>query len=264
MQFTKMPQGYKNSPAIFQRIMSIIFENLIGNQCLIYIDDILVFGENKTEHDNNLKMVLERMKLYNLTENVEKRKMCVENVEFLGYEISLNKIKPTLKRAQGILQFSSPKTKKQLQKFLGVINYDRSFIKGITELAKPLYGLLNKDEKFIWDLKHEEAFKNIKSQWDRELELFIPDSNKRFELETDASNVGVGAVLRQSQRPVIYISRSLNKAEKNYSISEKEVLGAIWAMEKLQYYLVGREFDLITDHKAIEEIKRKKNLDPIK
>lgn len=85
-----------------------------------------------------------------------------------------------------------------------------------------MYELLKKEVKFTWNTEHDEAFVKIKTQWERDLELYIPNDKMRFELETDASNVGIGAVLRQSNRPVTYISRSLSGAEINYSISEKE------------------------------------------
>jgi hypothetical protein len=259
MQFTCMPQGYKNSPAIFQRCMSIVLQDLLGLCCLVYIDDILVFGKTIDEHSKNLELVLNRLNSYGLLENREKRKECVEVIEFLGYEISYNTIKPLLKRAQGIVDFSSPKSKKQLQRFLGMLNYDRNFINGITELAKPIYELLGGKVKFIWDTTHENAFNKLKDEWKKNLELRIPDISKRFTLETDASNVGLGAVLLQEGKPVVFISRSLSKSEKNYSITEKESLACLWAMEKLRYYLTGKEFDLVTDHKAIEEIKKKKD-----
>lgn len=259
MHFVRMPQGYKNAPAIFQRAMNIVFEDLMRKSCLIYIDDIIVFGESQKEHDKNLAAILERMRLYGLKENEEKRKESVEKIEFLGYELSLNKIRPLTKRAQGILDYPSPKNKKEVQRFLGMLNYDRKFIKGITEIAVPLYKLLNNNGKFCWDENCESAFVKIKQQWDRELELYIPDCNKKFELESDAFNEGLGAVLRQEANVVSYISRALTKEEKNYSVSEKEALAALWAMEKFSFYLLGKEFDLITDHKAIEEIKRKKN-----
>lgn len=211
MQFACMPQGYKNSPAIFQRAMNIIFQDLIDRICLIYIDDILIFGENKIKHDKNLETVLKRIKEYGLVENIHKRQECLEEINFLGYRISLNKIKPLVKRCQGILDYATPKTKKQLQRLLGVINYDRNFINGITELAKPFYNLLNKEQKLTRNADLEASFIKIKRQWTQELEFYIPDLAKRFQLETDASNEGIGAVLRQESRPVIYISKSLNK-----------------------------------------------------
>jgi hypothetical protein len=109
-----------------------------------------------------------------------------------------------------------------------------------------------------WSEKEETIFEKTKEEWSRNLELRIPDPNGNFELECDASAVGLGATLRQDGNNVAYISRALSSAERNYGITEREVLAAIWAMEKLQYYLVMRKFKLITDHKAIEEIHKKR------
>lgn len=258
MQFVKMPQGYKNSPAIFQRAINLMFSEIIGKKCLIYIDDILVFGKTSEEHKENLNEVLTILKKYNLEENKDKIVECAQKVVFLGYEIEHNKIRPTQLRSQGICEFPSPKNRKQVQRFLGMLNYDRQFIKNLSGYIQSLYRLLEKDKKFVWDDAAESAFKKVKEKWKEELEIYIPDMNGEFELESDASNVGIGAVLRQNGRPVGYISRTLSKSEKNYSITEKEVLAAIWAMEKYKYYLTGKKFVLITDHKAIEELKKKR------
>jgi hypothetical protein len=257
MQFKKMPQGFKNSPAIFQRAMSLILKNLIGKICLVYIDDILVFGKTKEDHDLNFEIISKTLKEYNLTENKQKRIFREENVLFLGYEISYNTIKPNTSHKQGIMEYKTPKNKKELQRFLGFINYDRMFVKNMTEKIKPLYVLLEKDKKFFWGDVENETFNKIKLEWGNHLELTLPNMNDVFELEADASNVGLGAVLRQNNKPIAYISRSLSPSEKNYTITEKEVLAALWAMEKLNFYLFGKEFVLVTDHKAIEELKQK-------
>ncbi|MGL5709134.1 MAG: reverse transcriptase domain-containing protein, partial [Aeromonas sp.] len=256
MQFRKMPQGFKNSPAIFQRAMNQMFKDVIGEKCVVYIDDILVFGRNEAQHDDNLKRIMEIMKSYGLNENKSKRIEKVKKVKFLGYEIEENTIKPCVDRAQGIINFTKPKNRRGLQRFLGCINYDRMFIKNITSQTRPLYKILERD-KFEWHEDEIQAFEKLKENWKKELYLRIPDMNIRFELETDASNVGIGGVLMQDSLPIAYISRSLTKAEQKYSITEKEVLAALWSMEKLRYYLTGRIFDLITDHKAMIELKKK-------
>ena len=111
--------------------------------------------------------------------------------------------------------------------------------------------------KFEWNEVHENCFQNIKNQWKKELELLIPDADGKFEVETDASEKGLGAVLRQDGKPIAYISKNLSKEERNYGITEKEFLACIWAMEAFQYYLVGKSFKLITDHKAIESVNKK-------
>lgn len=257
MQFKKMPQGFKNSPAIFQRAMQLILSDLLEDACLVYIDDILVFGNTLEQHDRNLEMVLSRLNEYDLQENKEKRIERVERIRFLGYEISYNCVKPSLERAQGIMSYKSPETRKELQRFIGMINYDRHFIRGLSDLLSPLYRLLSKETKFEWSPKEENIFKQIKNQWKRNLELFVPDMEGDFTLETDASDIGLGACLRQNDKPVAYASRTLSGSEKNYGITEREVLASLWAMEKFEYYLVGKRFKLVTDHKAIEFIRTK-------
>ena len=258
MQFTRMPQGYKNAPATFQRGMSIILKDLMYKKCLVYIDDILVFGETEKEHDENLEQIMNRLKKYKMNINQEKSKLKKKEVEFLGYLISENKIKPLFKRSEGILDFPLPRNTKQIRRFLGMINYDRMFIEKLSEKVKFLYNKITKtNTKVSWSDIERNKFEEIKKKWAENLELRMPNFDIKFELETDASDVGLGAVLRQNSVAIAYISRVLKGAELNYTIMEKEFLAAIWAMKKLEYYLVGREFDLITDHKALESIKSK-------
>jgi hypothetical protein len=116
---------------------------------------------------------------------------------------------------------------------------------------------LEKDNPWEWGCLEEEVFQNIKNRWSENLELLIPDLNIEFTLETDASQYGLGACLMQNEQPVAFISRTLSKNEIVYGITEKEVLGALWAMEKFRYFLEGRKFTLVTDHKAIEFIRKK-------
>ncbi|KAG0441484.1 Transposon Ty3-G Gag-Pol polyprotein [Dictyocoela muelleri] len=122
--------------------MSIILEDLIGVNCLIYIDYILVFGETKENHSLNLKIVKDRLSSFNLKINLSKSVFEKECVEFLGYKISENKIEPLNKRSESIINYVKPKTKKQLMRFFGVLNYDRSFITNLSTKLKPLYDLL--------------------------------------------------------------------------------------------------------------------------
>lgn len=225
--FVKMPQGFKNSPDIFQRAMKLMFEGLIGKCCLIYIDDILVFGQTEAEYDINLTLVMERIKTYGLVQNEAKGQKKVRIVDFLGYRIGSNTISPLTNRAEGISNYKSPCTRKELQRFLGMINFDRLFIKGITELAAPLYENLENDKPFKWDKEQEDAFGVIKQRWNDTLELIVPDLNELFILEMDASDVGIGGVLRQKHGPIAYVSRALKGAEKRYGITEKKVLAAI-------------------------------------
>ena len=258
MQFRKMPQGYKNSPAIFQRGMQLILKDLIPSKCIAYIDDILVFGKDKAEHKNNLKSVMGRLKEHGMKVNEEKLIYCNSSVNFLGYSISHNKISPLKTRSSGITNFPVPSTHKQMRRFLGLLNYDRLFIKNLSSKIAPLYSVLEKGKRNL-NLEKSiiEVFNSVKQLWVDDLELRMPDDNEQFVLETDASDLGLGAVLKQNKKVMAYMSRVLKGAEKHYSITEKETLAAIWAMEKLEYWLIGREFILETDHKALESIRNK-------
>ena len=236
LQFKKMPQGFKNSPAVFQRSMDYVMKGLIGKGCIVYIDDILVYGKTRDEHDANLKQVLKRLETYGLNENKDKRVERVEEITFLGFRLSYNTTKPLTSRTQGIKEYREPKTRKELQRFIGLINYDRGFIKGITNYLKPLYKLLEKETSFTWGENERKVFNEIKDLFSENLELTIPEMNSTFTLETDASQFGLGACLLQENKPIAFISRSLSKAEQSYGITEREVLAAIWAMEKLSTF----------------------------
>ena len=139
MQFTKLIQGFKNSPEIFHRGMQIVLEGLIGTCCYVQLDGLLVFGKDDKEHDDNLEKVDKRLRKYNLEANKEKVILKQTKVDFLGYTISKNCITSTEKRTQGILSYERPKTLKKLREFLGAIGYDRMFIENLSSIAKPLY-----------------------------------------------------------------------------------------------------------------------------
>ena len=123
-----MPQGFKNSSAVFQRGMQIVLRGLINKICIIYLDDILIFGKNVEEVENNQKIIRRRLNDYELIINEEKSTGCCEEIDFLGYRISMNKIQTLVTRAQGILDFTTPKNKTDVREFIGLLNYDRSFL----------------------------------------------------------------------------------------------------------------------------------------
>ena len=140
---------------------------------------------------------------------------------------------------------------------MGLINYDRMFINNLSEKLKPFYQKI-KEKNITWSEEDQKTFDKIKLNLKSTLELTTPDMSKRFSLETDALDIGIAAVLKQEEKSMTYISRLLKGPELRYSITEKELLAALWAMEKMEYYLKGREFDLYTDHKPLTEISKKR------
>ena len=153
----------------------------------------------------------------------------------------------------------TPRTKSQLHAFLGLINLDREYIQGLADLSNPLYKALYTEEKQLeWNDNLQTIFEDMKKIWSCQLKLFIPNPDIKYTLETDASSTGLGCSLRQQGKPIFHICRVLKKAELNYSITEKELLAILWGIEKLEYYLLGKQFNVITDHKALEELFNKR------
>jgi hypothetical protein len=257
-EWTVMPMGFKNAPAVFQRFMDNILREELQKSCWCYVDDILIFGSTEKEHDDNLERIKKLIKSYGLEINEKKSEYKKQEIEFLGHHLKENIIEKQLDCKEGITTYPAPKNINEVQRFLGLVNYYRKFIKNIARVCAPLFELLRKDKKFVWGNEQQQAFEQLKRALVEPTVLQQPDYDKTFILETDACNTGLGAILTQEfegqERPIAYASRMLIGAEKNYSISEKECLGAIYGMEKFKYYLYGREFILRTDHKALERL----------
>lgn len=261
-EWLRLPMGFKNSPIIFQWIMNDILKDELENKCLVYLDDIVIFGKDMIEHDRNLEDVCTRLNQFNVKVN-KKKWTYKKKKKILGYEIEKNRYRIINEKRQKIEFLEQPKSKKQVQKLLGFINYFRKSVENLSSLCTPLYHLLNKNVKFKWGDEENETLKKIKKKINESSYLTIPDPNQEFILYTDASNNGVGAVLMQKKTDGIeyiieYASRALTKAEKNYGITEKESLALIWGIQYFQHYLRGKRFIIKTDHKALIYIKNKR------
>ncbi|KAI5169303.1 hypothetical protein NEIRO02_2656, partial [Nematocida sp. AWRm79] len=250
-KFVVLPMGYRNAPNIFQRVMDNILRELLGKCCVVYIDDILIYSKDMTSHKAHLTAVMTKLKEYGMEINWKKTVFATEEMEFLGYKIGYNTIRPLETRVQGIQDYPAPTNKKQLRRFIGLLGYDRRFLGNISETLKPLHNLTKKDVAWGWGEIHQQAFDEAKAKLISATELIIPDYTQRFILETDASDTGIGAVLKQKAGVIGYYSATLTDTQQRYTITEKELYAVIWGMEKCKYYLQGVEFDLITDHQAI-------------
>lgn len=266
-EFTRMPFGLKNAPAIFQRMINDVLKPLIGKSCYVYIDDIIIVGKNREDHLKNLEEVFSLLEKANLKVNIEKSKFLKTEVEFLGHVVTQNGILPDPDKISAIQRIPAPKNLKQLKSFLGLASYYRRFIKDFAMVAKPLTNLTrgfyaqvkaNQSKKVDISLNGEclKSFNNLKELLMSSEILTFPDFKKPFILTTDASNTAIGAVLSQGEigkdRPITYVSRSLNKTEENYSTIEKEMLSVVWALDKLRTYLYGaKEIKIMTDHQPL-------------
>jgi len=255
-QFTVMPFGLCNAPATFQRLMEKILHGLLFKICLVYLDDIIIFGKNFNEMLNNLKKVFLRIRSANLKINPEKCVLFEKHVKYLGHIISLEGVTTDPEKIAAVKEWPIPHTKKQLRSFLGFSSYYRKFIKGFSSLAKPLYTLTENKNKFIWEEKCQDAFDELKRVLSSSPVLSFPREEGEFILDTDASNIGIGAVLSQKQegkeKVIAYYSRVLNKPERNYCVTRRELLAIVNSLKFFRHYLLGRKFLIRTDHVSLK------------
>ena len=258
-EFQVMPFGLCNAPATFQRLMENVLAGLARDKCLVYLDDILVIGQSLDEHLSNLREVFSRLQRAGLRLKPTKCKLLRKEVEFLGHVVSRYGIKADPKKVTAVAEFPPPKDLRALRAFLGLTSYYRRFVPCFSAIAQPLYALTRKDTQFNWSAECETAFDHLKMILTKAPILAYPRFGEEFLLETDASGVGLGAVLSQEQpdktiRPVAFASRTLQQHERNYGISELEGLGVVWAVKHFRHYLYGHRCTVFTDHEALKSL----------
>ena len=256
--FKVMPFGLCNAPATFQREMNRIFFDLIGVCLFVYIDDLIIFSHSMESHLEHLSKVFTILQENNLKINLEKCDFFKTEVTILGHRLSVNGLSPIPEKVKIIANWTPPKTITQLKSFLGAVGYYRKFIKNFSIVASILFKLIRKDSKFVWGPKQQEAFNKLKELLTSAPVLSLPDPNKQFVLETDASHFALGYVLSQYDdehhlHPVYYYSRSFTKPERNYSISDKELLSIIAGLEEWRLLLIGTKESILilTDHRNL-------------
>ena len=258
-EFKVMPFGLCNAPSTFQRLINNVLEGLIPSKCIGYIDDILVLGSSFEEHIQNLKTVFERLRVANLKLKPSKCRLAQSKVSYLGHTISAEGVSTELSKLAAVQEFPRPDCLKKLRSFLGLTSYYRRFIPNYSKTARALYDLTKKDVSFVWTGECETAFLTLKEVLTSAPTLVFPDFKSPFILETDASGVGLGAVLSQKGadgmiRPIAYASRTIQGSEKNYGITELEALAVVWATKHFRQYLYGYKSQIITDHQPLKSL----------
>lgn len=261
-QYRKMAFGLVNATATFNRLMRKVL--LQVDKVDSFVDDVLIHTETWEEHITVLRNTLEALKKAGLT--VRPTKCCIghTDLEFLGHSIQQGKIAPQVDKVKAILDSAAPETKTKVRKFLGLIGFYRKFIANFATIAIPLTDLTRKGlpNNVIWTTAQQRAFDHLKALLLQEPILRMPDFNKMFFLQTDASDGGAGSVLLQEfdgvKCPIAYFSKKFSPQELKYSTVEKEGLSIIWSIKKFEIYLYGREFVLETDHKALTFIDQVK------
>jgi hypothetical protein len=276
-EYLAMPMGICSAPGWFQRFIDDVMRDFTMQRVVIvYLDDILVYTAQLKVHIQVLTQVLERLNQRELKVS-GKSQLVTRSVEFLGHAIENGEVRPLPTRAECIRNMARPKTLAELQRFLGIANYSRVYIDHYAEIARPLYEMVKlKDvpsklrkrnnavdgKKVIleWTTETDTAFENLRRAICSDLVLSLPDFEREFIVNSDASNHGYGAFLEQENNKVIaYFSRSYTAAQRNYSTSEKELLAIVMAIEHWKTYLYGRRFVVYTDHQPLTCLLNKKD-----
>ena len=256
-EFLKMPFGLRNAAQSFQRFMDEAFRSMPG--VYIYIDDILVSTETEAEHLEELKKVFKILADNNLTVNTNKCNFFKKEVPFLGHLVSSDGIKPAADKTNVIINFPKPANKKEMKRFIGMVNYYRRFLPKAAELMAPLHEM---KKNFVWSIKTEEAFKAVKEKLNNAVTLKHPASQANLSLTTDASNVAIGAVLEEvdsggHHHPLGFMSRKYTTSEANYATFDKELLAIQAAIEHFKHMIEGRIVTVYTDHKPLVAAMKK-------
>jgi transposase InsO family protein/predicted aspartyl protease len=268
-KYEVMPFGLTNGPATFQRLINDIFMDYLDQFLIAFVDDLLIYSDNEVEHEIHVRKVLERLREAGLQASLKKCEFHVVTTKYLGFIVTPEGIKVDPAKIEVIRFWQTPSTVRGVQSFLGFCNFYRKFIRGYSQVAKPLHRLTRTDIQFVWDQDCEEAFQSLKQKLCDAPVLAHYDPRKPTQVETDASDGVVAAVLSQQDgdqewHPVAYYSASMTAAEHNYDIHDKELLAIVKALREWRPELIGLRgqgtFDIWSDHRALEHFMTTKSL----
>ena len=250
----RMGFGLCNAPATYAHVMNLVLRGIMWSIVLAFLDDILVLGSTFLDHLSHLREVLLRFRRHQLKLKPKKCIMFQKKVDFLGRIISAEDIELTEADIKAVLEWPTPRNTREVEQFLGLVNYHRNFIKSFARHAVPLYRLTGK-HAFLWHQDHQEAFEELKKALTSPPVLGLPNNYDLFILDTDASNQAIGAELIQLQegeeRVIAYGSYALTAEQLNYCTTRKELLALVRFTRQFRHYLLGRQFLVRTDHNSL-------------
>lgn len=255
-QFCRVPFGLQTAGAGFIRALRIALGDDLDEDLTTYVDDIMCATEYFDAHLNSLRRLFEKLRRAGFTLKLSKAIICKQEISFLGMIVTPSGVKPDLRKVQSILEIPEPRSRQELQKFVGVCNFYRRFSVSHSLLLEPLRELLQTNKEFTWKQTHSTAFEKIKNNFANCVALNHFHPEWRSYVQTDASIAGISAILYQKtpdeDNMIISVtSRLLTKYETNYTTTELELLAIIFALVKFHTYLYGNEFTIITDHQAL-------------
>ena len=266
-EFRVMPFGLTNAPSSFQHYINDVLHEFVDKFVVAYLDDILIFSKNATDHSKHVRVVLETLRKHSLYAKATKCIFHASSVDFLGYIVGIDGLAMDPGKVKTILDWPKPKTVKAVQSFLGFANFYRRFIRDYSKVVSPLTALTKKDATFEWTSKADSSFESLKTRFTTAPILRHFDPALAAFLETDASDYAIGSILSQAGEdgmlhPVAFDSRKLAPAELNYAIHDKELLAIVWSFSRWRSHLLGAEqqIQVLTDHNALEYFMTSKQL----
>ena len=258
-QYRRMCFGLASAPFTCAKLLNIVLGDMSPQTCVTYFDDIIVHGKSVEEVLTGLDVVLSRLSSAGLTLSLSKCQFFKQQTTFLGQVVSKGSISTDPVKVQKVKDWPEPRTAKELSSFLGLCTYFKKYVKDYAKIAAPLFHLTNRDVRFEWTSVHAAAFESLKAALTTAPVMALPRFGPNagvFTLDCDASNESMGCVLLQEQdgveRVIAYGSKHLSKSQRNYSTTKKELLACVVFVQQFSHYLMGKKFNIRTDHSSLQ------------
>ena len=221
---------------------------------MVFVDDILIYSQSERKHEDHLRIVLQLLRDHQLYAKFSKLEFWLTEVRFLGHVVSASGVSVDLEKVKVMMSWERLKSVFEIRSFLRLAGYYRRFIEDFSRLAAPMTRLTQKEVKFDWVDRCEEAFQELKRRLTTAPILIVPDKGQGYTVYCDASRAGLGCVLMQSERVVAYCSRQLKNHEQNYPTHDIELATVVFALKIWCHYLYGEQFEMYSDHKSLKYI----------
>ena len=255
-----MAFGLTGAPACFQRLITHILRPYIGQFVQVYLDDICVYSSTPEQHEEHLRLVLQKLRQHKLYAQHKKCEFNKPELKYLGFIVGRDGVKVDPEKTKVVRDWATPSTVKELQAFLGLSNYFRKFIQGYSAMVAILTTLTGAKTPWEWTPAHQEAFQRVKEALLNPPVLKLPEFGKPFTLISDASEQGTGAVLVQDDHPIAFFSHKYAPTEKNYTTTEQELLGIVLACKAWRCYIEGADTTFVSDHNPLTYLQTQPNL----
>ena len=259
-EFLVMSFCLTNTPAAFMDLMNRVFRQYLDMFVIVFIDDILIYSRSENEHIDHLRIVLQILKDQQLFVKFSKCEFWLRFVAFLGHIVSSKGIEVDPKKTDAVKSWPRPLSPIDIGSFLGLACYHRRFVEGFSSIASPLTALTQNKAKFVWSEACEKSFQELKDRLTSAPVLTLPEGTNGFVVYCDASRVGLGCVLMQNGRVIAYVSRQLKVHEKNYATHNLELAAVVFSLNIWRDYLYGVHLDVFMDHKSLQNVFSKKDL----